>query len=74
MEISAHKVELCWNVEGFGLPVENDTKVVFNCIPLSETTRLVLLHQNIKTVVAARAKEKAWKEILEDMESHLNNS
>jgi hypothetical protein len=61
---------LSWNVEGFNLPDEYSTVNIF-LDKKGEKCILTLIHEGIKNKRSAELKDKAWTEILEDLEKEL---
>ena len=71
--IPNNKIRMNWNVKGFGRSGETDTKVCITLL-MQGQTMVTIDHAGIKYDEAARAKEKAWKEILDDLEVLLLKS
>jgi uncharacterized protein YndB with AHSA1/START domain len=63
-----------WNVEGFQRPKEINTFVEIFLSEENGKCHLTLHHQNIMDAAAAAAKQKAWTEILDDIEKLENQS
>jgi len=72
-KITGNEIVLDWNVEGFQRPREVNTIVKIMLREENESCILSLIHKNIMHAGAAEAKRKAWTEILEEIEKHLNN-
>lgn len=71
IKITEDKIILNWNVEGFNRPKEIDTKLEISLNENGDNCLLTLSHKNIKHEEAAKAKEIAWTEILDEMEKIL---
>jgi uncharacterized protein YndB with AHSA1/START domain len=67
-EITANKIVMEWNVEGFQRPPEIKTVVEITLREDDDKCILTLTHKHIADASAAAAKHKAWTEILDDME------
>lgn len=69
-----HRLELEWNVSGFGRDSES-TLVEFTVEAVSETqTKLRVHHTRIPTEASASAKSQAWQSIFRNLESHASDS
>ena len=70
--IPDEKVEMLWNVTGFDKPEERNTELTLSIEKIDDNkTTLSVLNTGIKHKEAYDAKEKAWKEIFEDLEKEL---
>ena len=70
--IPNEKVEMIWNVTGFDKPEERNTELVLSMELTEENkTWFSVLNTGIKHKDAFEAKERAWKEILEDLQKEL---
>lgn len=72
--IHNEKVEMLWNVTGFDKPEERNTELTITIEKTDDNmATLSVLNTGIKHKEAYEAKERAWKEILEDLEKELKN-
>ena len=62
--IPSEKVVLEWDVDGFGMEPERDTKVWITILHSNGHTTVTIEHREIPTEESAMAKKKAWTEIL----------
>ncbi len=67
IHLSDSQLWLKWNVDGFGRAPEHDTEVRISMLH-SDKTELTLEHRGIKSNESAVAKERAWTEILKELE------
>lgn len=71
--IPDEKVEMLWNVTGFDKPEERNTELTLSIESIEEDkTQLSVLNTGIKNKESFEAKQRAWKEILEDFEKELS--
>jgi hypothetical protein len=70
--ITDSNIILEWNVKGFQRPDEIKTSVEISLHKDYEKCILTLDHKNIANAEAATAKQKAWTEILDDMEKKIS--
>ena len=71
IKITENEIVLEWNVEGFGRPPEINTRVEITFSNENERCILKLDHKNIMHEEAAKAKHKAWTEILDAIETRI---
>jgi len=71
-EITEDKITMEWNVDGFQRPSEIETVAEFTVTQENDMCVLKLTHKNISFLEAAKAKKRAWTEILEDVEQILS--
>jgi len=67
LSITNNEIILEWNVDGFNKPQEIKTNVQISWRQEGTNCVLTLIHKNIAHEEAAKAKEKAWTEILDDI-------
>jgi len=72
--VTEDKIIMEWNVEGFQRPKEIKTLVEISLSKADGKCLLTLHHSSIMDASAAAAKQKAWKEILDDMEKLVNQN
>jgi hypothetical protein len=72
IKISDNELILEWNVEGFQRPEEIKTIVEISLRQDDGKCILTLNHKNIMQTDSADAKQRAWTEILENMERELS--
>jgi len=71
--IPDEKVEMLWNVTGFDKPEERNTRLELIIEPMEENKScLTVLNTGIINKESFEAKERAWKEILEDIEKEIS--
>jgi len=63
-------ISLSWDVEGFNLPNESSQVWIYIDIDGKKCT-LTIIHEGIKLEESAKMKDKAWTELLEDLEKEL---
>jgi uncharacterized protein YndB with AHSA1/START domain len=68
--IPYHRIVLDWNVTGFNMPDETNTKVIILMVT-SKGTTVSIEHSEIKNEEAADAKRNAWKGILSNLKKLL---
>jgi len=68
IKIGGDEVVLEWNVEGFQRPGETKTVVEISLVEDNRQCVLSLKHGNIMSNESAAAKERAWGELLDDIE------
>ena len=74
IKITTRNIIIEWNVDGFQRPKEIKTLVEISLRKKSEKKCVLTLHhKNISDEGAAAAKQRAWTEILDDMEYRINN-
>ena len=73
LKIAEYEIEIDWNVEGFGRPEEKGTLLQVLLKESNDKCLLSLRHSGIILEESAMAKEKSWKEILEEVERITNN-
>ena len=70
--IPDEKVEMVWNVTGFDKPDERNTLLEVIIEKIDENkSRLTIINSEIQNKESFDAKERAWKEILEDLEKEF---
>ena len=65
--IPNEKVVLQWDVDGFDMDLERDTKVWITILHTQGHTTVTIEHREIPTEESAAAKKKAWPEILNEL-------
>ncbi len=70
-KISVDEIILDWNVDGFQRPSEINTTVDITLRKNKAGSVLTLNHKNIMHEEAANAKQKAWAEILDNLEKRI---
>ena len=73
-KIANNEIILEWNVDGFQRAPEIKTIVEIKLKQDNENCILMLHHKDIAHEEAANAKQKAWTEILDDLEKEINKN
>lgn len=74
IKITDKEIIMEWNVDGFHRPREIKTLVEISAYNDNGKCILALNHKNIVHAEAAAAKQRAWTEILEEIEQRINNN
>jgi hypothetical protein len=74
LSIESGKITIEWNVIGFNKPDENNTIVEIVLQIESNGCLLTLNHTNIKNEEGAGAKQRAWNEILRNLENEIEDN
>lgn len=73
IQLMKNNIVIEWKVEGFQKPSEIHTLVEINLSENNSACILTIRHKNIIHKDSASAKQKAWTEILDDIERKVNN-
>ena len=73
IKITPNDILIEWNVDGFDRPKEIKTLVEITLLEKDKKCALTLHHKNIQHASAAAAKQKAWKEILDEVENYISS-
>ncbi|HKR03036.1 MAG TPA: hypothetical protein VJY62_00265 [Bacteroidia bacterium] len=74
IKITDKEIIMEWNVDGFQRPEEIKTLVEIYIYGDNGKCTLALNHKNIVHAEAAAAKQRAWTEILDEIEHKTNNN